>query len=237
MIPERILEEAENDDRYLDFQSLIFEEEISSKTKKLDEMLNTIRSFSNNGSVDLGLNSVLDIGSGTGIFAGVMAKELNKKRKGTFVKGIDFLDYAVDIASDLTEVIDGLVFEQQDAYSLNEKDSFYDLATCIGTIHHFENPEKVLIEAKRVVKDGGFIYLNDFYRPDESYIALAESSIADNNVISPTMIPSIRAALSGDELKKVLSYVDSDKINVINTSYKIPGSEVLFPSYKVLLQI
>ncbi|MFH0835321.1 MAG: methyltransferase domain-containing protein [Candidatus Micrarchaeota archaeon] len=39
------------------------------------------------------------------------------------------------------------------------KDSRFDVITMIDCVEHFENPEKVISEAKRVLKPGGFIFI------------------------------------------------------------------------------
>lgn len=70
---------------------------------------------------------------------------------------------ATDISSkgfDERSLREGVNIIQMDAHQLNFKNETFDVIFSYDTFEHFENPEKVLQEAIRVVKIGGYIFLD-----------------------------------------------------------------------------
>lgn len=115
---------------------------------------------------DLGIKpgmAVADIGSGTGFFTFLFAKQAGAKGRV----------YAVDIAKDLTERIDKLAAEQDlkniktvvcPEDSVNLSKNSVDLAFICDTYHHFEHPKETMTSLYRAMRPGGELVVIDFYR-------------------------------------------------------------------------
>jgi ubiquinone/menaquinone biosynthesis C-methylase UbiE len=97
----------------------------------------------------------IDVGCGTGRFSLCMA------RNGGEVYAIDpgaaSLKHAKQISDMLN--INNIQFYQQNAYSLDFEEGFFDFATCNGVLHHLDNPIAALKEIYRVLKPGGKFWL------------------------------------------------------------------------------
>ena len=98
-----------------------------------------------------GIESVLDIGSGTGrAISFLKARHPNLILKGIEpVAGLREIGYNKGIGKD--DLIDG------DAYNLKFKDGEFDLVCECGVLHHVRYPNKVIAEMLRVAKKGIFI--------------------------------------------------------------------------------
>lgn len=70
---------------------------------------------------------------------------------------------AIDIESeefDESAIREGVIFLQMDAANLQFEDERFDFIFSYNAFEHFTKPELVLQEAMRVVRKGGYIYLN-----------------------------------------------------------------------------
>lgn len=118
-----------------------------------------------------GINSgtILDVGTGPGIFPIFLSKSLPKVQ----VKGIDLSPVMVEIArrNAKEERLEGRVeFMVGSAYSLPCEDCSIDLVLCINTLHHLDHPIQFFNEVARVLKeDGGFVIV-DFHRDTPFYL-------------------------------------------------------------------
>lgn len=77
-------------------------------------------------------------------------------RKGKDVTAIDKSSEGLDERA----ITEGVKFHQTDAEDLIFEDESFDFVFSYDSFEHFSNPEKVLTEAIRVVKKGGYIYLS-----------------------------------------------------------------------------
>lgn len=91
-------------------------------------------------------SEVLEIGSGPGNFAGLLAKA------GANVTGIDFASDMVKVAS---RKYPHITFNQADAEKLPFENSSFDTVVANFVVHHLARPEKVFREAGRVLRPGG----------------------------------------------------------------------------------
>lgn len=113
--------------------------------------------------------TILDVGTGPGIFPIFLCKALPK----VWIKGIDLSPLMIEIAKrnaleeGLGERIEFLV---DSAYSLPCEDRSIDLVLCINTLHHLDQPIQFFNEVARVLKeDGGFVIV-DFHRDTPFYL-------------------------------------------------------------------
>jgi ubiquinone/menaquinone biosynthesis C-methylase UbiE len=113
--------------------------------------------------------TILDVGTGPGIFPIFLSKALPKVQ----LKGIDLSPVMVEIArrNALEEGLEGRIeFLVGSAYCLPCEDCSIDLLLCINTLHHLDQPIEFFNEVARVLKkDGGFVIV-DFHRDTPSYL-------------------------------------------------------------------
>ncbi len=101
---------------------------------------------------DLATNSseILDLGCGEGTRLNLVAKNT---QKGV---GVDISQIAIKMAKQKFPNFD---FLHADLERVPLKDGRFDLIYSAYVLEHLENPEKVLIEAIRLVKEGGYMVL------------------------------------------------------------------------------
>ena len=103
---------------------------------------------------------VLEIGPGPG-WAGIY---LLKKRKDLKLIGLDTSPDMIRVASEnaTKEGFPDIVFIQGSAENMSEiNDDTFDLVISRDSLHHWEEPERVFKEIKRVLKPEGKLYIHD----------------------------------------------------------------------------
>jgi ubiquinone/menaquinone biosynthesis C-methylase UbiE len=111
----------------------------------------------------IGTGTVLDVGTGPGIFPIFLSKSL----PGIRFKGIDLSPVMVDIAKKNAakeRLEDRIEFEMGSAYSFPCEDHSIDLLLCINTLHHLDHPIAFFNEVARSLKEGGGFVIVDFHR-------------------------------------------------------------------------
>jgi len=97
----------------------------------------------------------VDFGSGTGVFAFPMSEAV----------GAAGLVYAVDNSANMLELIKSkglpanIRLIQADAAATGLHDECADLCLCVLILHEVDSPERVILEARRVLKPGGKIVI------------------------------------------------------------------------------
>lgn len=105
-------------------------------------------------------DKVLDVACGQGGFTGVLKEHLNVY---TQIIGIDISQDALNQARE--QYPDpSLKFELQDAAALKFPDSTFDLVGCAFSLHHLPEPQRALLEMRRVLKPGGIMLIVEMYR-------------------------------------------------------------------------
>lgn len=95
---------------------------------------------------------LLDIGCADGTTTNFIKENF----KGLQVSGVDYYDKAIDFAK---KKYPGIKFIVGDAHNLPFQKSSFDLVITIETLEHLENPDKVLAEINRVLKQGGYLII------------------------------------------------------------------------------
>lgn len=95
---------------------------------------------------------VLDIGCADGIFS----KVIFDATKASFLLGIDVIKTSVEWAKKHWRDYEGMRFLIGDAESLNFNSNEFDAVYVMEVLEHVEDPLKVLLEVKRVLKKGGY---------------------------------------------------------------------------------
>lgn len=101
---------------------------------------------------------ILEVACGTGI----LTNEITKR--------YDNLDYtALDYAENMLNICHSkkinAKFEMGDATNLNYPDNYFDIVIIANALHIAENPEKIVSEIKRCLKDDGLLYAPNFLAP------------------------------------------------------------------------
>lgn len=102
------------------------------------------------------VNSILDVGTGTGDFIPVLNEVFQKAK----VTGVDPNVTSLHAAS---EKYPDVLFAEMNGENLNFDDQTFDLASISMALHHLPDVQKSLKEMQRVVKKGGWIIVNELF--------------------------------------------------------------------------
>jgi len=89
---------------------------------------------------------VLDVGTGPGVVAAVV-----RERGGTPVG----LDFSEDMLNEARTRYPEIEFREGDAAALSFEDDEFDAVVANFVVHHMARPQESLVEARRVLRDGG----------------------------------------------------------------------------------
>lgn len=125
-------------DLKLSYEKLWSERDFIENTQYYRWIVNLLRSKEG--------QKILDVGCG----GGYLLKNAEKKKLICY--GLDIAQKAIDIAKKRCKKSR---FKQGTAESLPYQDRFFDFVVCLGSLEHFLQPEKALLEMNRVLKDNG----------------------------------------------------------------------------------
>ncbi|MBU0926179.1 MAG: methyltransferase domain-containing protein [Spirochaetes bacterium] len=104
---------------------------------------------------------VLELATGGGGFALTLASRLGSY--GELV-ATDSSERAVTAAASALEGLRGVRVEIADARALPYADASFDLVAVANSLHHFEDPSRVVAEALRVLRPGGALVVFEMHR-------------------------------------------------------------------------
>ena len=104
-------------------------------------------------------SAILDVGCGTGTFLSMISNRFDVE-----VSGIDISSGMIEKSRELLGELADL--RVGDSEHLPWNDLSFDVVTCIASFHHYPNPELVLKEMRRVLKDGGSVIIADPWAPN-----------------------------------------------------------------------
>lgn len=134
-----------------------FDEDVTGEFEVYDEL--ALRPYLD--QLEPGL--VADVGCGTGEVS------LQLALRGFEVRAVDHSPDMLEVAREKAKRagVDGRIsFHLAEITGLPFGDSTLDGLTCQRVLHHVETLDPVLIEFKRVLKPGGFLYLSDYLVDD-----------------------------------------------------------------------
>jgi len=152
---------------------------------------------------------ILDLGTGTARIPILMLQKAKKKELAV---------HAVDLSAEMLKIarknINGaglanrVVVHHLDAKELPFEDGAYDMVISNSIAHHIPEPLGFFKEVRRVIKEGGGIFIMDLFRPE----SLAEVDMlvqtyagSDNDYQQKLFRDSLRAALTIPEVKELIA--------------------------------
>lgn len=102
---------------------------------------------------------ILDLGCGTGYVLSEIKKIYKLKNKNLDMYGLDISEEMIKIANENLKGEANL--KVGDSEYIPWEDNTFDLVVCNASFHHFSNPEKTLLEIKRVLNSNGTLILGD----------------------------------------------------------------------------
>ncbi|AFA49660.1 class I SAM-dependent methyltransferase [Acetobacterium woodii] len=109
--------------------------------------------------------TVLDLGCGNG---NVLKKIMDISNAKLF--GLDLSPKMIESAQ--KKLGEKVTLEVGDAEKLPYAENQFDIVICNASFHHYPNPDRVLSEIKRVLKNGGILILGDPTAPFEWYLKI-----------------------------------------------------------------
>ena len=111
---------------------------------------------------DVPYKNILEIGSGVGMTAELLAKKYGTAR----VLATDFDEQLIEMAKQKDHPTN-VIFQQADAAKLPFADDTFDAAFAVLTLHHIQNFRGAISEVARVLKANGDFYIMDI--PSDSF--------------------------------------------------------------------
>jgi ubiquinone/menaquinone biosynthesis C-methylase UbiE len=122
----------------------------------------------------------LDIGCGIGYFT-IPAAKILKNGKAI---GIDILEEMLTHARERAKGIENIEFRKCSEYEFPIENNSVDYAMLSNVLHEIEDKIKYLQEVKRVLKDGGELFIIEWEKKETNYGPPAEHRISISDVES-----------------------------------------------------
>ena len=131
---------------------------------------NIIRKRAANAILSSNPSNVLDIATGTGDLAMLIAKYAKEKGLKTKVTGIDMNAGMLSVAREKAsrDAARNVIFERGNALGLKYRTGTFDAVVCSFALKNFDSQERFLREARRVLKSNGTFVLIDISRPESA---------------------------------------------------------------------
>lgn len=165
------------------------------------------------------MQSVLDLGCGTGFAAREIAKRSDFKGH---ITGVDISSVLIDQASKLADeegLGNRIDFRVGDSRSLDDSANSFDAVIAHTLISHLPDPQVLISEMMRLAKPGGFIAIFDgdyasltFSHPDSQQGKATDELIISSIVTQSRVLRQLPFLLrsAGLEFAKAFAYVVSD---------------------------
>jgi ubiquinone/menaquinone biosynthesis C-methylase UbiE len=142
---------------------------------------------------------IIDVACGPGL----LSKGLGEYSSSFRVVGVDISNHALRLARKNCAKLPNVSFKRGSVYDLPFKNETADAVVCKDSLHHFEKPTQAFKEMLRVLKKGGYLYLQDLRRDLPTY--LIQRSVARDTTVQQLQYYSTRAAYTKDEIGNILN--------------------------------
>lgn len=145
---------------------------------------------------------IIDLGCGTGTIALMLADLFPNAR----IVGVDLAESMLSLAKAKLEsrsLGHRVVLMQRDVKETGLPSGHFDLVISNSVLHHLPDPERLLVEMRRLVTEGGALLLCDLFRPGDEAGAWAivdEAAPGDSPKQRQLFFDSLCAALTSAEL-------------------------------------
>lgn len=164
------------------------------------------------------LGSVLELGCGTGSYTETLQKVAKE------VLATDFSDEMIEAAIRKRGILENVTFVKADALNLEfEKESF-DTIFMANLIHIIEDPDKVIKESYRVLKNGGQIIITSFAIEEMSFFNKISMGIRYLKAFGKPSKESTIEKTSKESIEKLL----------INNGFDISKTKIIGKKEKAL---
>lgn len=109
------------------------------------------------------IGDVLELGCGTGLYTETLQKVAEH------VVATDLSDEMIAFAKQKRGNLKNVVFKKADALNLEFEDETFDTVFMANLIHIIGEAEQVVLESKRVLKNGGLLIINSFAIEDMNF--------------------------------------------------------------------
>jgi ubiquinone/menaquinone biosynthesis C-methylase UbiE len=163
---------------------------------------------------------ILDLGTGTAripVELCLQAPSLRVMAADASSEMLELARYHIEI----NHMLDRIQLHRTDAKKLVFGPSFFDAVISNSLVHHLPQSEAFFAEALRVLRPGGLLFVRDLFRPasQEQVESLVAQHAGNESPRSQQLFrQSLQAALTTEELAKILAALDVDASCIQMTS-------------------
>lgn len=163
---------------------------------------------------------ILDLGTGTAripVELCLQAPSLRVMAADASSEMLELARYHIEI----NHMLDRIQLHRTDAKKLVFGPSFFDAVISNSLVHHLPQSEAFFAEALRVLRPGGLLFVRDLFRPasQEQVESLVAQHVGNESPRSQQLFrQSLQAALTTEELAKILAALDVDASCIQMTS-------------------
>jgi len=167
-----------------------------------------------------GLGPILDVGTGTVQIPIVLCQ----LRPDAQVVAVDYAEEMLRVGRDNVSragLTKRIRVQRCDAKQMPFPDANFGAVISNSIVHHIPSPRSVLVEIKRVVKPGGWLFVRDLLRPndDATVLHLVRTYAGEANRHQQQMFEdSLRAALTLEEIRELTSELGFPAESVLQTT-------------------
>ena len=172
----------------------------------------------------LNLITALDVATGRGEFIEMIRYLAGN---GIMITGVDNSERMLKMAADNDKKTE---FVKGDAYSLGFSDESFDLVCMSNSLHHFEFPEKVMSELKRILKPAGLILIQEMVSDEDQTKAQRSHIKLHHYCASIDIIKGVYHDITWED-SKLISFIKKESCKIVmDAEYSYPMEDEFDPT-------